>query len=1163
MNSNKKEAHKEFGLSTWAVNNKMTVYVIIFIVVLLGFMSYNGMPRESFPEIVTPEIYIGTAYPGNSAIDIEKLITKPLEKEINAISGIDKITSTSVQGYSTIDIVFDFDITPEEALRKVKDKVDIAMSNPDWPQDLPADPNVFELNISELMPIMNINLSGDFSMDQLKEYGQYLEDEIEALGEINEVDVRGVMDKEVEIAINLPKMESLKLNFGDIAQAIGAENVTISAGDMKSDGLRRTVRVIGEFTSPEEIGDVIVKQENLDIVYLRDIADVSFKEQEKTSYAREYKLPVVMLDVKKRAGENQIEAADKISKIIKYAQENVFPSNLSISITNDTSDQTKKMVNELENSIILGMLLVILVLMFFLGLRNALFVGIAIPLSMLLSFLVLSMMGVTLNTMVLFSLVMALGMLVDNGIVVVEIIYRYMAEGVPAKEAAKRGAGEVAWPIIASTATTLAAFTPLAFWPGMIGEFMKYLPITLIIVLTSSLFVALVINPMLTSIYMKVKEGKPNMKKLRNIGLIMISLGILSYFGGFKNGSSGLRILGSLLVIFGFAGYFNIKILVPITNFFQNNLMSKMELWYQRILNYALYKYRPLFFLGGTFGLLILSFILFGMFPPKVNFFPENEPSLIMVYVDFPIGTDIEETNALTKTIESKVIDYVKKYDVEEPDENGVMHKFNFMVESVIAQVGEGASDPNQGLSQAETPNKARLTIALTDFADRRGVSSTKVMAEIRKAVGRYPGVKIKVDKDQSGPPVGAQISIEVQGEDYFKLMETTDKMVSFINEQNIPGVEELILDVEQGKPEMPIYIDRQKARRYNVSTSQIGQAFRTAIYGMEVSRYKVKGDDDDYPINVRLQDKYRYDEDFIMNQKITFRDPSNGKIQQVPVSAVATAGKTSTFSAVKRHDLKRVITIQSGVLEGYNPTIVNQKIQNALKEFNLPKGISVSFTGEQEEQAEQMSFLSKALAFAVLLIFLILVAQFNSASTPMIIVSSVLLSLTGVLFGLVAFHMEFVIMMTMLGIISLAGIVVNNAIVLIDYTALIMDKKKAELGMIDDDILPKHLLFESIVEGGITRLRPVLLTAITTVLGLIPLAVGFNIDFIQMLSTFDPNISFGGDNAIFWGPMAWAIIFGLTFATFLTLVVVPIMYYLLKRLQLKFTTRKHAHDLY
>ena len=512
---------KEFKLSSWAISNRMTVSVITFIIVLSGLLSYTGMARENFPEIIIPQIYVATPYPGNSALDVEKLITKRLEKEINSITGVDKITSNSIQGYSSIVVEFSFDFTPTEALQKVKDKVDVAMADPDFPKDLPSEPSVSEMNFSERIPIMNINLSGEFSMDQLKEYAEYLEDKIEELSEISSVDIRGVQEKELEIAVDLYKMEASKISFNDIENAVAFENMSISGGDILENGIRRTVRVLGEFKDPLAVKDIIVKQEKGNIVYLRDIADVDFKEQEKESFAREYLQPVVMLDVKKRGGQNLLEASTKIDALLEDAAANVFPNNLIISKTNDQSNDTRTMVSDLENSIILGVILVVAVLYFFLGFRNALFVGIAIPLSMFLSFSILSFMGVTLNTMVLFSLVIALGMLVDNGIVVVENVYRLMDEGYPRIKAAKLGVGEVAMPIIASTATTLAAFLPLILWEGIMGEFMKWLPITLIIVLSSSLFVALIINPMLISVYMKVvpkKESKVTfISKLENL----------------------------------------------------------------------------------------------------------------------------------------------------------------------------------------------------------------------------------------------------------------------------------------------------------------------------------------------------------------------------------------------------------------------------------------------------------------------------------------------------------------------------------------------------------------------------------------------------------------------------------------------------------------------
>ena len=1074
--------NKEFKLSSWAITNKSTVAVITFIVVLGGYLSYTSMPRENFPEIIVPQIYVATPYPGNSALDVEKLITKRLEKEINAITGVDKITSTSIQGFSSINVEFNFDVTPSEALLKVKDKVDIAMADKDFPKDLPSEPSITEMNFSEQMPIMNVNLSGDFSMDQLKDYAEYLEDEIEELTEISGVDIRGVQEKELEIALDLYKMQASEISFNDIENAVAFENQSISSGDILESGIRRNVRVVGEFDNPSNVENIIVKHEKGHVVYLRDIAEVSFKEQEKQSYAREYSQPVVMLDVKKRSGQNLLEASKKIDLIIAKAKATVFPENLVISKTNDQSNDTRTMVADLENSIILGVLLVVTVLYFFLGFRNALFVGVAIPLSMFLSFTILSFLGVTLNTMVLFSLVIALGMLVDNGIVVVENVYRLMDEGMSRIDAAKKGVGEVALPIIASTATTLAAFLPLVLWDGIIGKFMQWLPITLIIVLSSSLFVALVINPMLISLYMKVTPTKN-----------------------------------------------------------KTTFINRLEKIYEKFLSVALQGKKPYGIVIGTFFLLFLAGGLMSIFPPKVLFFPNTEAKQVFVFLEYPIGTDIEETNILSKKIEADIESHLKQYE-----SNGE----NFLVTSVIGQVGEGTSDPSKGQMGGNTPNKARITVDFVKFQDRQGVSSEQVLRDIREVIQGYPGVSIVVDKPADGPPTGSPINLEIKGDDYDLILETATQLKSFINAANIPGIEELKLDIDQGKPELLVHIDRQKARRLGVSTGLIGGSLRTALYGKEVSTYKDLKDD--YPINIRLKDEFRYDRDALLNQKITFRDQGSGRIKQVPISAVATTENNTSFSAVKRIDLDRVVTLYSNVLSGYNPTDVNDKIRGVMENFETPVGLDISFTGEQEKQAEEMAFLSKALLIAVLLIFLILVAQFNSATTPIIISISVLLSLIGVLFGLLIFRMDFVILMTMIGIISLAGIVVNNAIVLIDYINLIIKRKRKELSLESSHKLTTTQLLDCVVEGGKTRLRPVLLTAITTILGLLPLAFGININFKTLATQFDPNFYIGGENVAFWGPMGWAIIFGLTFATFLTLVVVPILYYLIHKIKAK-----------
>lgn len=1192
--STDKSLDREFKLTTASVNNRTTVSVVLFIILLGGLLAYVNMPKESFPEVNAPEIYVGTPYPGNAPFDIERLVTRPLEKEINTISDIDEINSTSVQGYSTIQVKFNFKVSPEEALRKVKDEVDKAKADKDFPNDLPTEPDVFELNFSELIPIMNINLSGEFSQDELKKYAEYLEDEIETLQEITDVDIRGYTDKEVAVSLDIHAMNARQISFNDVAQAIANENTTVSGGDVVNDDFRRSIRVVGEFKEPEDISNVVVKHEGGNIVYLSDIGDVQFIQKERDSYARQYLRPVVMLDVKKRAGANLIEASEKINEILEKAKRERFPETLEVSVTGDQSDQTKTQVDELANSIIFGVILVTAVLFFFLGLRNALFVGIAIPLSMFMSFLILNILGVTLNTIVLFALVLALGLLVDNGIVVVENIYRLMDEGVPPIKAAKLGASEVAWPIIASTGTTLAAFIPLGLWPGLVGNFMQYLPITLIIVLTSSLFVALVINPVLTSALMKVSEENqpvPMKRVLTYFGIlvlallmdiagdevapvevlaaVIVSIVLLLMLKDFVFVSTetpkkkvllpGLGLVGWSMIYFvlnqnvsanfiGITGTFlllNAYAVFPMSRYFQKRVIPAMENFYDRFISYALSGKKPYAFLVGTVLLLISSVILIGKFTPKVLFFPENEPQYLNIYMENPIGTDIEYTNKMAREIEERIIDIVSKYEEEDPETG---QKTNFLVESVIGQVGEGTSDPAQGQQLGNTPHKARITVYFVKFQDRRGVKTGEVQTEIRNAIRDYPGTNITVDKNQAGPPQGLPVNIEVKGDDYLKLMDEVFRMRAFIEEGNIEGVEELKTDVEPGKPELIVNVDRRKARRLGISTAQIGDALRTSVYGAEVSTF-TQGEDD-YEINIRLKKEMRNNVDVLMNQRITFRDPATGQIVQVPVSSVADVSKITTLSAVKRKDLDRVITLSSNVEEGYNPNEVVDMVRERLKDFDLDPSMSYAFTGQQEEQAEEFEFLTTALGIAFFLILLIIVAQFNSISTPFIIGSSVLFSLIGVLLGLVIFRMDFIIIMTMIGIISLAGIVVNNAIVLIDYTILIEERIKRDLGIDKDKYMPFTYVRKAIEEGGKVRLRPVLLTAITTIFGLVPLAVGLNIDFFSFFQTLDPKIYVGGDNVMFWGPIAWTIIFGLIFATFLTLVIVPIMLFLVAKIK-------------
>lgn len=1132
-----KRVIREFKLSSIALRNKTSVFVLVFIILIAGLQSYQSVPKESFPEISLPTIYIGTAYPGNSPVDMENLVTRPIEKELKGITGIRKYTSTSIQDYATIVVEFEFDIDPSEALTDVKDAVDRA--KPELPNDLPADPNVFEIDFSEF-PVMNVNLFGDLSYDALKEHAEYLQDEMEKLTEISGVDIRGLLDKEVKINVDLYKMQSLEINFDDIANAIAAENIAMSGGDILSiDGNnmdRRSIRIAAEFKDWEEIQNVIVKAEDQKTVYLRDIAEVNFGPIEPVSFARMDGLSVVTLDVKKKSGENLLNGADGIKAILEKAKKEKLPKNLNIVITNDQSKFTRAVVANLENSIISGMILVVLVLLFFLGLRNASFVGIAIPLSMLMGIAVIYYTGNTLNMMTLFSLILALGMLVDNGIVVVENIYRLRSSGFDNETASREGVGEVAMPIISSTATTLVAFLPLVFWKDMMGEFMKFLPITLIIVLSSSLFVGLVVNPVLTARLMKIDEpGKNGSRRrfwLMVAGLLIPGLLLMS--------QESIRSLGTIMVLFGLLGIIHRYVLKPMAEVFQAKILVWFEHIYAKTLRFALAGKKPILFFIGSIFMLIFSMMFFMSRSPNITFFPDNEPNYVNVFIEMPLGTDIERTNDVTKTLEERITHAIEPYE-------GI-------VEAVLAQVGEGTSDPNQGPSQGSSPHKARITVSFHEYEKRievMDVSTSKVMEEIRSAVDNVPEAKsISVEKDAMGPPTGKAINIEISGENFTELILLTEDVKNFLEKADVPGVDQLNTDLETGKPELIVKVDRDAARRYGVSTYTISSALRTALFGREISKFK-QGEDD-YPIQLRLLDEQRYSLSSLMNMKITFRDQTTGKIVQVPVSAVAEIEPSTTYGSVNRKDMDRVITIFSNVKEGYNANEIVGKYKDLLADYNIPAGFTLKFTGEQEEQAKSMAFLQQAMMIALFLIFLIIVSQFNSVIGPVIIMFSVLFSTIGVFLGFAFFGMDMSILMVGIGIISLAGVVVNNAIVLIDYINLIRKRKRAELNMENNGMLPYEDIVNSIVQGGETRFRPVILTAITTVLGLIPLAIGLNIDFFGFFQNFDANIYSGGDSAVFWGPMAWTIIFGLLFATFLTLVIVPVMYLLSDRVTYK-----------
>lgn len=1141
---------RDFWLSKLALENSTSVFILAIIIFVFGIVSYLQTAKELYPEIVMPQIYVNTIYPGNSPADMENLITRPIEKEIKSIKGVTEINSTSVQDVSAIVVEFEEDVEVSEALTDVKDAVDKAKS--ELPSDLDNDPVVQELDFSDT-PVMFVNLSGDFEVDKLKEYAEYLQDEIEELTEISEVEITGDVDREIQINADLYRMEAMKVSFSDIESAIANENLTLSGGDILTNGNRRSIRIVGEFTAARQLEDIIIKSEEQRPIYLRDVAEVKDTYEEREGYARlaksdfitEGNAPVISLLVKKRSGENLLDADEKIKEILAEAKAEILPENLDVVITNEQSDDIRSQLSNLLNSIISGVILVVMVLLFFMGLRNAMLVGAAIPLSMLITFIILNFSGVTMNIVVLFSLILALGMLVDNAIVVIENIYRLLEEGMPPMQAAREGVGEVALPIIFSTATTLGAFVPLAFWGGILGEFMKYMPITLIIVLSSSLFVGLVINPVFTKEFAKVKKLDTTAGQRRRQAQILALIGAglaAALYAGILTGALDMSYtLPNLLTTFVVVTFANVYLLTPAADWFQNTLLVQIENLYLNTLRFFLKGFRPVLLIVGMFLLMGGSGALMVANAPAVEFFPEGDPNEVYVYIELPLGTDVEVTNRFVRDVEERLFE--------------AMTPYQSIITSIVTNVGEATNDPTKGsvTGGGAKSYRCKITMAFKEFKLRGDVSSGEAMKKVSETLAGIPGVKITTGRDQGGPPTGRPLSIELVGEDYPVLLEEADKLKKAIEGMKIPGIDQLEVEAETGKPELILNIDREKALKYGLSTGFIGSTIRTALFGKEVSKFK--DGDDDHPIQLRLADKYRYDLNNLMNQRITFRD-NRGKYHQIPISAVADIEYSSSLGEIKRKDLDRLVIVSSNVKEGYNANEIVMQVKSMMESYELPEGYTYRFGGEQEEQAKSMAFLSRAFAMALAAIFFLLVSQFNSFTKPFIIFMSILFSTTGVFLGLFIFRDNFVIIMTSVGIISLAGVVVNNAIVLIDYIDLTRERRRRELGLREGERLPNDELIECLVKGGYTRLRPVLLTAITTVLGLIPLATGFNIDFFRLYAEFNPDIFIGGDNAAVWGPMAWTVIYGLTFATFLTLVVVPAMYLVIDQLNAFFTPK-------
>ncbi|MBA9079641.1 MULTISPECIES: efflux RND transporter permease subunit [Rufibacter] len=1096
---------KEFKPTSWSIDNRTSIYIITLLITIAGVLAYNRLQKENFPDIVIPTMIVTTVYPGTSPSDMENLITRPIEKQIKSLNGVKKVTSTSMQDFAMINVEFNTDVDVEVGKQRVKDAVDKAKT--DLPTDLDQAPNVQEISFSE-MPIMYVNLSGNFSAEKLKQFAEDLQDRIEALPEITRVDIVGALEQEVQVNIDMYKMQVAGVTFADIERAIATENMTISGGTVRVGDMKRAVRVVGQYTDPTAIGDIVVKSLNGGNIYLRDIAQVIDTFEERESFARLENEPVITLNVVKRSGENLIEASDKINAIIKEVHGKQLPETLKITVTGDQSTQTRHTLNDLINTIIIGFILVTLILMFFMGTTNALFVGLSVPISMCIAFLIMPMLGFSLNMIVLFAFLLALGIVVDDAIVVIENTHRIFHDtNYSVTKAAKLAAGEVFLPVLAGTLTTVAPFMPLAFWPGIIGEFMFYLPITLILTLMASLLVAFIINPVFAVSFMG-KGGDParGRKNFRLTMIIMAGVAVLSYLAGWFG-------LGNLILVLMVFVALNKFVFTGWINGFQNKVLPAFMRRYERMLRWMMLGKRPYVVLGSIVALLFLSIFATALRSPKVVLFPEGDPNFIYTYITMPVGTDQTVTDSITKVVEKRVY--------------SVIGENNPNVESVISNVAVGAGDPQSGSQQAES-NKGRVTVAFVEYQYREsGLSTATYKDKIREAVKGIPGAEITVEQEQNGPPTGKPILVEIAGEDFDGLVRLSKQVQRYLDSAQIAGVEDLRTDLEDQNPEITVEIDRVRANREGLSTAQIGSELRTAIFGKEASKFKQ--DEEEYPIQIRLAEQYRKNIDQLMGMVLTFRDPS-GQVRQVPVSAVANIKYSTTYGGIKRKNLKRVVSLSSNVLGGYNPNEVVGNIQTVLERFPTPEGYEIRMGGEQEDIKETMDFLSLAAVASISLIFLILVIQFNSVSKTLIILSEVLFSIIGVLIGFTVFNMDMSIVMTGIGIIALAGIVVKNGILIVEFTDVLYEKEGMELR-------------EAIIIAGKTRLSPVLLTATATILGLIPLAIGLNLDFFTLFTELDPHFFLGGENVTFWGPLAWTIIFGLSFATFLTLVVVPMMY--------------------
>jgi multidrug efflux pump len=1051
-----------------AVENKTAVYLLMALIVIFGWSSYNGLPREAAPDIKIPLVIVATPYIGVSPVDIEGLITQPLERELKGLKDLKQITSVSKEGLSTIRVEFNTGIDIDEGLRRVRDKVNSARSQ--LPSDI-LDPVISEINFSEF-PIMFVNVGGQVGLARLKKIADDLRDDIEAIPGVISADISGGLEREVQVNVDVYRMNAFQISFDDVANAIRGENLSIPGGSIDTKEKSLTVRVPGEFKEVRPLEDLVLKMQNGKAIYLRDVAKVDYSFEDRQTYARLNKLEVVSIAVRKRAGENLLRIADEVKKIVQVRQAQI-PSGISLDISNDQSKFVTRMVKELENSVMTGMFLVVMSLFMFFGFKNSLLISTAIPLSMFIGFVALATLGITLNIVVLFSLVLVLGILVDDAIVVIENTYRHQQEyGESPKQAAKTAAGEVFVPVLTSTVTTLSAFLPLAFWPGIVGDFMKFFPFTLIITLTASLFVAYVISPVQAAQWINYKR---DIRKAREN---------LEHPHWYKR-------YNPFTILYH-------KVDETVFPWLQSEYVGTLR-WTLK---------HKWFTISAAFGLLLLIMILFGLFNKGVDFFPNTQPSQVSLSIEMPSGTSLDVTNSISEVLEERLRDIPGRKDVE------------FMATSV------GTSDDPFDFGGQGTSNKGRIAI---NFFEKklRGQSTFTTLEEVRHTTVGIAGGELRVAKQQMGPPVGSPVNIEVSGEDYDQL-ESLSKMIRE-KIRDVRGLVDLKDDYNTGRPEVEVRIDREKAGMFYTSTGQIASTVRAAIAGVDASKYRVG--EDQYNIRVRLREDQRKSPEDLENLRITFMN-RRGQLLSIPLTSVADLKRTTSVTDIRRKDQKRVITV-SGDVEGRVQSEVINEIKTRLVGMSLPQGYAVKLTGSQEEQQKAADFLSKAFVITLLLVFLIMVAEFNSLKVPFVILFSVILSLIGVMLGLLVTRTPASVVMTGVGVVALGGIVVRNGIVLLDF----VKHKHGEGGLSLEDAL---------LEAGRVRLRPVVLTAAATVLGILPLATGFDFDWREF------HFVIGAESAEFWRPLAVTIIFGLTISTFLTLVIVPTVYSLLDEWTIK-----------